>query len=351
MIQIEQLCKQFTLSCGAKHQALDQVSLQVPAGSICGVIGPSGAGKSTLIRCVNALERVDSGRIFIAGEDILQCSAAELRAQRRRMGMVFQHFNLMKRKTALQNVASPLLLAGESQGAATVKAHAMLARVGLADRAQAYPATLSGGQRQRVAIARALVLSPHILLCDEMTSALDPESTRQILQLLSELQQEMQLTVLLITHEMSVIKQVADHVVVMANGAVVESNSVEHIFRSPQHAVTQALVQEDAHCQLPEELANVCVADQVQHGFQLLACTFSGAAAAQPLISACAARFGVSLNILQANLSTVHGCLMGKMICAVPCGEARESVCHFLRDAGLMIEELGYVQHDDWCFT
>lgn len=348
MIELRGLGKRYPLPNGEPFQVLNDVSITVPAGRITGVIGRSGAGKSTLLRCVNCLERPDEGEVWVNGQSLLPLSKAALREARANMGMVFQHVNLQARRTVFDNVAFPLTLRGESRVAIKERVMTLLDHVGLSDRVHHYPAQLSGGQKQRVSIARALATSPSVLLCDEMTSALDPETTQHILSLLLDLQHSLNLTVLLITHEMAVIRQVADDVVVMEAGCVVEQGSVLEVFQQPKAAITQTLVQSDSHVALPPAVQAVAQSGPVVSGYRLLQCTFSGNMAAQPLISECATRFGVTLNILQANLTTVHGTLMGKMCVALAVGEQADKAVSFLQDSGLMIEELGYVNQHDW---
>jgi D-methionine transport system ATP-binding protein len=227
---------------GSAVAALDGVSLSVARGEVFGVIGPSGAGKSTLIRLLNALEVPTSGRVTVDGVDLAGLSAAELRALRRRIGMIFQNFGLLSSRTVAQNVAFPLKLAGLDRGAREAKVSALLDRVGLADHAGKYPAQLSGGQKQRVGIARALATDPDILLCDEATSALDPQTTRTVLDLLRSLNRDLGLTIILITHEMDVVRAVCDRVAVLEHGAIVESGRVADIFAQAAHPATRRML-------------------------------------------------------------------------------------------------------------
>ena len=223
--------------------ALDDVSFEVARGEVLGVIGRSGAGKSTLIRCLNGLERPDRGAVEIDGTDIAALSERRMPVVRRRIGMVFQHFNLLSAKTVAQNVALPLRIEGRPRAERTRRVAELLDLVGLAGRSEAYPAQLSGGQKQRVGIARALAASPALLLCDEATSALDPESTRSILALLRDINHRLGLTVVLVTHQMGVVRAVADRVLVLDGGRVVEQGPVEEVFARPRAAVTRSLLQ------------------------------------------------------------------------------------------------------------
>jgi D-methionine transport system ATP-binding protein len=223
-------------------QALGDISFSLAQGEILGIIGRSGAGKSTLIRCLNGLQRPDAGTVLLEGVDLARLSEGELRARRRRTGMIFQHFNLLSSRTVLDNVALPLKLAGVGRTARRARALGLLERVGLAAKADAYPAQLSGGQKQRVGIARALASSPTLLLCDEATSALDPETTVSILDLIKGINRDLGLTIVMITHEMNVARRIADHVLVMARGRVVEQGPVRQVLTNPQADETRQLL-------------------------------------------------------------------------------------------------------------
>jgi D-methionine transport system ATP-binding protein len=222
--------------------AIDDITLEVRRGEILGIIGRSGAGKSTLIRCLNGLETPDQGRIEIGGQDIVSLNEGALRAVRGRIGMIFQHFNLISQKTVADNIALPLKIAGWDRAKRKARVAELLDLVGLGDKADAYPAQLSGGQKQRVGIARALAASPELLLSDEATSALDPETTTAILALLKDINRKLGLTILLITHEMSVIRAVTDRVVVLEHGRIVEQGETEHVFAAPKAELTQRLL-------------------------------------------------------------------------------------------------------------
>jgi len=239
MIRLRDVSKTYPASDAA---ALDGVSLEIPAGGVFGVIGQSGAGKSTLIRLINALERPTSGRVEVDCIDVAGLSAAELRALRRRIGMIFQNFGLLSSRTVAANVAFPLVLAGVAKATRESKVAALLDRVGLSDHAAKYPAQLSGGQKQRVGIARALATDPDILLCDEATSALDPETTRSVLTLLRDLNRDLGLTIVLITHEMDVVRYVCDRVAVLERGQVVETGTVTDIFANAAHPATRRML-------------------------------------------------------------------------------------------------------------
>lgn len=233
MIELKNISKQFEVK-GKKITALDNVNLEVPKGTIYGVIGASGAGKSTLIRCVNLLERPTMGQVIVDGQELTAMSDKELIKARRNIAMIFQHFNLLSSQTVFENVALSLRLSNTPKERVEKKVNELLELVGLTDRKDVYPANLSGGQKQRVAIARALASDPHVLLCDEATSALDPATTQSILQLLKDINKRLGLTILLITHEMEVVKRICDRVAVIDKGQLIESGSVSEIFSNPK---------------------------------------------------------------------------------------------------------------------
>ena len=241
MIELKHICKTFD-SGGGEVEALKNVSLTIEKGEIYGIIGMSGAGKSTLVRCMNLLERPTSGEIWVNGKELDKMSARELRQARREITMIFQHFNLLMQRTCLRNVCFPMELGGMRRADAEKRARELLELVGLPDKANAYPAQLSGGQQQRIAIARALATNPKVLLCDEATSALDPTTTHQILQLIRELNRELGITVVIITHQMSVVKEVCNHVAILDDGCVAEEGLVAAVFAAPKSAAGRRLV-------------------------------------------------------------------------------------------------------------
>ena len=241
MIEIKNLCKTYSLTDGSV-EALKDVSLSIPDGDVFGIIGMSGAGKSTLVRCINMLERPTAGSVVIDGKDLTKMSEKELRAERQSITMIFQGFNLLMQKNCLRNVCFPLELAGVKKAEATKKAQSLLELVGLGDKALAYPAQLSGGQQQRVAIARALATNPKVLLCDEATSALDPKTTNAILELIREINQKLGITVIIITHQMSVVESTCRHVAILEEGQVVEQGEVSAVFSHPKSEAARRLV-------------------------------------------------------------------------------------------------------------
>jgi D-methionine transport system ATP-binding protein len=318
-------------SRGREVTALDGVDLHVREGEVYGVIGQSGAGKSSLIRCINLLERPTSGTVTVAGQDLTALAGRgtragkELRRARSRIGMVFQHFNLLSSRTVRDNVELPLEILGKSGKERAGKALELLDLVGLADKAGAYPAQLSGGQKQRVGIARALAGDPKVLLSDEATSALDPETTRSVLQLLRDLNRQLGLTVLLITHEMDVVKSVCDSAALMEQGRVVESGTVGELLATPGSQLAAALfpVGGDASG------ADRTVVDV----------TFHGEAATQPVISQLARTYNIDISILGAAIDTVAGLQVGRMRIELP-GRFEDNVVPvgFLREQGLQID-------------
>ena len=255
MIEIKNLCKTYSLTDGSV-EALRDVSLSIPDGDVFGIIGMSGAGKSTLVRCINMLERPTAGSVVIDGKDLTKMTEKELRAERQSITMIFQGFNLLMQKNCLRNVCFPLELAGVKKAEATKKAQSLLELVGLGDKASAYPAQLSGGQQQRVAIARALATNPKVLLCDEATSALDPKTTNAILELIREINQKLGITVIIITHQMSVVESTCRHVAILEEGQVVEQGEVSAVFSHPKSEAARRLVfpegnPESLLCSLP----------------------------------------------------------------------------------------------------
>jgi len=347
VISIQALDKDFPGPDGPVP-ALRNISLAVAGGEIFGIIGRSGAGKSTLIRCINLLERPSRGRVVIDGTDITALSPVALRAARRDIGMVFQHFNLLSSRTAAENIALPLELIGLPRPRILRRVDEMLALVGLTDKGGAYPAELSGGQKQRVGIARALATEPRLLLCDEATSALDPETTKSILALIKDINRKLGLTVLLITHEMEVIREIADRVAVLDRGEVVESGRVFDLFTAPRHPVTHALVGEVLQRELPESLAARFHQDAATADNLVCRIIFTGPAANQPVLSEIVRRFGLSLNILQGHVDYIQGSPYGTItIEAAGPERAKQAALNFLRDNALAVEILGRVRETD----
>ncbi len=332
MIEIQNLSKTFSVSSG-EVQALKNISLTINDGDIFGIIGMSGAGKSTLVRCINMLERPTEGHVIINGRDMAALSDTELRAERRNIAMIFQSFNLLMQRSCLRNVCFPLELAGMKRAEAKKRAMELLELVGLPDKARSYPAQLSGGQQQRVAIARALATDPKVLLCDEATSALDPNTTHSILQLIKDINEKLGITVVIITHQMSVVEEICDHVAILDGGEVAEQGAVGTVFSSPKSDAARRLV-------FPTG-ADVLVSDP--HDEKRLRVTFNGAdAAGSPLIARMAVEKNVLANILAASTRRLDDKVYGTMLLALPGGDADfEAAKQFLqRVDGVVVEEV-----------
>ncbi|PKU25502.1 methionine ABC transporter ATP-binding protein [Telmatospirillum siberiense] len=343
MIEIEGLQK--TFSAGDNPTAaLKDVSLSIKQGEIFGIIGRSGAGKSTLVRCINLLERPSAGRISVNGREISSLSGAALREARREIGMIFQHFNLLSSRTVFDNVAFPLELAGRSKAEIAREVTPLLDLVGLTDKRDRYPSELSGGQKQRVGIARALASKPAVLLCDEATSALDPETTKSILALLRDINRKLGLTIVLITHEMPVIKEICDRVAVLDQGSVVEQGTVFEIFTAPQAEITRRFVSDVIDRPLPSMLIERLQATPLTQGNVVLRIVFTGPTANSPIISEVVQRYGVLLNILQGNVEYIQGAPYGNIVVeAVGQPQAVQEVIDHIRDNNLRVEVLGHV--------
>ncbi|MDU5749233.1 MAG: methionine ABC transporter ATP-binding protein MetN, partial [Haemophilus parainfluenzae] len=329
-----------------KLTALDNVSLHVPKGQICGVIGASGAGKSTLIRCVNLLERPTHGAVIIDDVDLTQLSDAELVKTRRQIGMIFQHFNLLTSRTVFENVALPLELENKSKAEIQEKTTALLALVGLSDKHNVYPANLSGGQKQRVAIARALASDPKVLLCDEATSALDPATTQSILKLLKEINRTLGITILLITHEMEVVKRICDQVAVIDKGRLIEQGTVSEIFSNPKTELAQEFISSTFHITLPEEyLENLSDTPKHAKSYPIIKFEFTGRSVDAPLLSQASKKFGVELSILTSQIDYAGGVKFGFTIAEVEGDEdAITQAKVYLMENNVRVEVLGYVQ-------
>ncbi|QCR35217.1 methionine ABC transporter ATP-binding protein MetN [Nissabacter sp. SGAir0207] len=343
MIRLSNITKVFQQGSRAIH-ALSDVSLHVPAGQIYGVIGASGAGKSTLIRCVNLLERPTSGKVLVDGTDLTTLSASQLVRARRQIGMIFQHFNLLSSRTVFGNVALPLEL--DNTPAADIKRRVseLLELVGLADKHDAYPANLSGGQKQRVAIARALASNPKVLLCDEATSALDPATTRAILELLKDINRRLGLTILLITHEMDVVKRICDQVAVISGGKLIEQDKVSELFSHPKTPLAQAFIQSTLHLDIPDDYAERMVAEPAEGRVPLLRLEFTGQSVDAPLLSEAVRRFNINNNIISAQMDYAGGVKFGIMLTELHGDSAATAAAiTFLKEHHVKVEVLGYV--------
>ena len=311
MIELKHICKTFD-SGGGEVEALKDVSLTIEKGEVYGIIGMSGAGKSTLVRCMNLLERPTSGEIWVDGQELEKMSAKELRQARREITMIFQHFNLLMQRNCLKNICFPLELEGMKKEDAKKRALELLEIVGLPDKAKAYPAQLSGGQQQRIAIARALATNPKVLLCDEATSALDPNTTHSILNLIRDINKKLGITVIIITHQMSVVEEICNRVAILDNGTVVEQGEVSAVFAHPQSTAAKRLVFPDASDEIFAPASD-------EHRIRVV---FNGAFATNtPLITKMAMDEGIAANILAASTRCIGDKVYGNMLLGIPGGD------------------------------
>ena len=331
MIELQHLTKRFATQ-GGTVVALNDINLTIRDGDVYGIIGMSGAGKSTLVRCINMLERPDEGNVIVNGKQMQDLRAADLRAARREITMIFQQFNLLMQRTCLKNICFPMELAGVPKEKATARARELLELVGLPDKADAYPAQLSGGQKQRIAIARALATNPKVLLCDEATSALDPNTTHAILQLIQKINREMGITVVIITHQMSVVEDVCSHVAILDNGTVVEQGSVRDIFSNPHSDAAKRLV---FPAGTPER--------ELVPGRKMVRVAFNGTQTTdKPLVASLAIECGALVSIVAADTRVVNGQTLGSMLLALPEGEGAAKALDYIKNyPGITYEEVG----------
>ena len=338
MVKLESISKTFKTK-SLKVVALEEVSLQVAPGEIFGIIGLSGAGKSTLVRCINMLEVPDTGKVYVDGLEITALHSRELREARKKIGMIFQNFNLLSSRTVLENVIFPLEIAKVEVGSRIKQGKKLLELVGLADKENAYPSQLSGGQKQRVGIARALANDPKVLLCDEPTSSLDPQTTQSILKLLNVINETLGLTIILITHEMETIRQVCDKVVVIANGKVAESGKVIDLFTSPKHETTKAMVRGSSHIDAPDWAIEILKESTKAEDRQVIRLSFVGESTGRPVISSIVRDFGVDVNILTAQIDHIKSVPFGIMLIELSGnGGSIEKAISFLRDLGVSVD-------------
>ncbi len=343
MIKLSNITKVFQQG-NRTVQALNNVSLHVPAGQIYGVIGASGAGKSTLIRCVNLLERPTQGSVLVDGQELTTLSEGQLTKARRQIGMIFQHFNLLSSRTVFGNVALPLELDNTPREEVKRRVTELLDLVGLSEKHDVYPANLSGGQKQRVAIARALASNPKVLLCDEATSALDPATTRSILELLKDINRRLGLTILLITHEMDVVKRICDCVAVISNGELIEQDTVSEVFSHPKTPLAQQFIQSTLHLDIPEDYAQRLSREKKAEAVPLLRLEFTGQSVDAPLLSETARTFNVNSNIISAQMDYAGGVKFGIMLCEMHGDHHNtEAAIAWLQEQHVKVEVLGYV--------
>lgn len=346
IIEVRHLYKTFEQK-GSTVEALKDISLQIESGDIYGIIGMSGAGKSTLVRCLNFLERPTSGEVLVEGRNLGELTEKELRKQRSDIAMIFQHFNLLMQKNVIDNICFPLTIQGYSKEQARERAYELLRTVGLEEKAKAYPAQLSGGQKQRVAIARALASNPKILLCDEATSALDPQTTASILALLKEINQQFGITIVIITHQMSVIQEICSHVAIVEKGELVEQGLVEDIFNHPKSKAARELILKDRPAGSWEGDSPTVDWNGSERqlervtGDRKLRIVFSENSAFEPVIANMVLRFGTPVNILRADTKNVGGVAKGEMILGLPAEEGlQKEMEQYLLQKGLEIEEV-----------
>ncbi|MDO2948117.1 methionine ABC transporter ATP-binding protein MetN [Aeromonas simiae] len=347
MIQLKGLSKVYGDGSDAVY-ALREVSLDVPQGKIVGVIGASGAGKSTLIRCVNLLERPTTGQVIVDSQDLTALSDNELTQARRQIGMIFQHFNLLSSRTVAGNVALPLELAGWDKARIGARVKELLSLVGLEQRAHAYPAELSGGQKQRVAIARALAPSPKVLLCDEATSALDPQTTHSILALLKEINAKLGLTILLITHEMDVVKRICDEVAIISDGRLIEHGEVAWFFSHAKTELARDFIRSTIHLPVPDEYQARLSPTRVAQSNPLVKLGFTGNTVDSPLISEVSRRFNIDISILSADIEYAGGVKFGFLLAELfGSPEQCDAAQAFFIEHHIQLEVLGYVRSND----
>ncbi|MGY8524858.1 methionine ABC transporter ATP-binding protein [Paracidovorax citrulli] len=343
MIELQGLTQRFPGDSGDVH-ALRDVSLSIAQGEVFGIIGRSGAGKSTLVRAINLLNRPTSGRVVVDGRDLTALPSAALREARRDIGMIFQHFNLLSSRTVYQNVALPLELAGKSRQEIADTVLPLLDLVGLSLLKDRYPSQISGGQKQRVGIARALASKPKVLLSDEATSALDPETTRSILELLRKINRELGLTIVMITHQMEVIKQVCDRVAVLDAGCVVEQGRVIDVFLRPQHEVTRAMIGDVISQELPPSVLRRVesrLGNGRDHVYRL---AFTGEGVDQPVLAQAIRRYGLDFNILHGQIDEIQGQAFGSLAIMATGDEADvKAAMAYLQEQGVVVEEFEHV--------
>jgi len=338
MIEFKDISKQYELK-GQTLRALNRINLQIPTGSIFGIIGYSGAGKSTLIRLINLLERPTSGQVIINGTDFTALDAKSLRQERTQISMIFQHFNLMQTKTVAANIEMPMKLLGWSKAEREKRLEELLDFIDLKHKRHAFPDELSGGQKQRVGIARALANHPKILLCDEATSALDPQTTKSVLQLLKRINQEQGITIVMVTHEMDVIETVCDYVAVMEKGDVIETGSTLQIFSQPQHPTTKNFIQTVLQQNLP---VNILANLENQNHHSIYCLKFLGSSAQETVIQGVIKQFDISLNILFANMTEINGSVIGQMFIQLLGDPAQiTAAMQYLRDNGVQVDQAG----------
>lgn len=338
VIEFDNVCRNF-----GNHAALSNLTFSIQKGEIVGIIGHSGAGKTTLLRCLAGLEKPTSGKVKIEGKDIAYLPEKALIPLRQRIGLVFQHFNLLNSKNVLNNIALPLKIAGIPKAKRIEKAKELLKLVGIPDKALNYPAQLSGGQKQRVGIARALAANPALLLCDEATSALDPETTRSIIELLLRINQKLKLTIVLITHEMSVIRLLADRVFVLQKGKIIEEGAVGQVFAHPQSETTQQLLQEEQPA-LPQSISQNIHPNPDRNDHAILHVVMMGKVVRDPLIANLQKDYQISAVLLEGNITHIRETPIGTTFLAVPADQWQQTITALTSMGVETVEKVGYVR-------
>ena len=348
MIQLSHIEKIYDSPSGPVR-ALKDISLHIEKGDIYGIIGLSGAGKSTLVRCINLLERPTKGTVVVDGQEITAMSDSQLRAARKNIGMIFQHFNLLSSATVYENVAFPLELAKTNKDVIQKKVTELLELVGLADKADQYPSQLSGGQKQRVGIARALASDPKVLLCDEATSALDPQTTKSILELIKDINAKLKLTVVVITHEMQVIKEICDKVAVIQNGLIAENGPVLDVFINPQQPITKEFISVLMSNELPAGFDRSTISkDPIPNSVMLTRLTFIGAETDEPVISRLIKNFDLNVGIVFGQIDHIKNVPFGRLMIAMEGRQMEiDHAIEYLKGKNLKVEVIGYVARHD----
>ena len=344
MIELQHIDKIYHTSSGDLH-ALKDINLTINEGEIFGIIGLSGAGKSTLVRCINMLEKPTSGKVIVDGKEMTALGEEQLRKARQNIGMIFQHFNLLSSRTVFGNIAFPLEIQGLDKAAIQKKVEPLLDLVGLKDRADHYPSQLSGGQKQRVGIARALASDPKVLLCDEATSALDPQTTESILSLLRDINKRLHITIVMITHQMNVVKEICDRVAVIENGEIIEQGSMVDIFTNPQKATTREFVASIQHNDLPDFVRKLDIHKDYKAGDKaLVSLSFIGDSAGEPIVSVLIKEYDTNVNILTANIENLQDTPFGTLLIEVEGDEAHlKKALDYLHERKVKDEVIGYV--------
>ena len=344
MIELQHIDKIYHTSSGDLH-ALKDINLTINEGEIFGIIGLSGAGKSTLVRCINMLEKPTSGKVIVDGQEMTAIGEEQLRKARQNIGMIFQHFNLLSSRTVFGNIAFPLEIQGLDKAAIQKKVEPLLDLVGLKDRADHYPSQLSGGQKQRVGIARALASDPKVLLCDEATSALDPQTTESILNLLRDINKRLHITIVMITHQMNVVKEICDRVAVIENGEIIEQGSMVDIFTNPQKATTREFVASIQHNDLPDFVRKLDIHKDYKAGDKaLVSLSFIGDSAGEPIVSVLIKEYDTNVNILTANIENLQDTPFGTLLIEVEGDEAHlKKALDYLHERKVKDEVIGYV--------